>query len=80
MELNKYNHVGGFHCVATGMGWFPISVERILYQQSTRNKKDLIKEIENISKKLDSKKEEYNKMANYCPNLYEYLKENIHDN
>ena len=80
MELNKYNHVGGFHCVATGMGWFPISVERILYQQSTRNKKDLIKEIESITKKLNNRKEEYNKMANYCPNLYDYLKKNIHDN
>ena len=80
METNKYNPIGGFHCVAAGMGWHPISMERILYQQSRLNKEDLISTIKDMATKLDNRKKEYEKLANYCPTLYDYLKENIYDN
>jgi len=63
------------------MGWHPISMERILYQQSSTNKDDLIRTIQQMTTKLDNRKEEFKKMAHYCPTLYDYLKENIyHDN
>ena len=79
MELNHFHPVGGFNCIATGMNWFPTSVERIKYAISDKSDDDLKREWKPFVEQLDATKVEWKKLADRCPTLYDYLKENIYN-
>ena len=79
MEINHYESTGGFHCIATGMGWFPTSVERIKYNLSDMTDKQLKEQWQPTIDRMNKRKEEFKKVANYCPTLYDYLKEKFYN-
>ena len=79
MEINHYDTSGGFHCIATGMNWYPTSVERIKYSLSDITDEQLKQQWQPAIDKMNMRKEEYKKVANYCPTLYNYLKEKIYN-
>ena len=77
LNINRYNHDSGLHCIATGMNYFPIDEELIKawgfldgidYYEST---KKIISNWENL-KKI------WNKEADESLTMYKYLKKNIH--
>lgn len=80
MTTNHFDKRGGFHCIATGMGWYPTSVERIKYALADVTNNDLINDWKAIAEKIDKRKKEYKKLSYHCPTLYEFLKEKIYDN
>jgi tryptophan halogenase len=79
MEINHYSSSGGFHCIATGMDWYPTSKERIKYALSSVSDDDLKRHWLPFIKKLDVRRKKWKKLAANCPTLYQYLKENIYN-
>jgi hypothetical protein len=79
MEINHYSSSGGFHCIATGMDWYPTSKERIKYALSSLSDDDLKRHWLPFIKKLDVRRKKWKKLAVNCPTLYQYLKENIYN-
>jgi tryptophan halogenase len=79
MEVNHYDSIGGFHCIATGMNWYPTSIERIKYALSTVSENDLKKQWQPYIEKLNIRKQKWKKLADKCPTLYQFLKENIYN-
>lgn len=79
MEINHYDSIGGFHCIATGMNWYPTSVERIKYALSHKTNEELKSQWQPTIDRMNKSRDEFKKLANNCPTLYDYLKENIHN-
>lgn len=78
METNHYETIGGLHCIATGMGWYPTSVERIKYALSDMTNEKLKEEWQPSIDRMNKRKVEWKKYSQKCPTLFEYLK-GIHD-
>lgn len=77
MQDYYFNPFGGMHYIATGLNWQAVSlldVEQLLYDPDT-------KEInEEWTNHLEQNKQEWQKIVNTMPSLYEYLRDNIYEN
>jgi tryptophan halogenase len=74
-----YPHNGGFHCIAAGMNWPPTDIQTLQwYNQKSKN--ELLESYETIIKRLDMRKEHWNNIVKYWPNLHDFLKTNIYNN
>ena len=80
MEENYWHPIGGIPCIATGMNWFPTSFEEIKYGEATSNIESYKKEWKNVVENLEKRKIEFEKLASFCPTLYDYLEKNIYNN
>ena len=70
---------GGLHCIAAGMNWFPTDVDEVVYRNLI-NKDLFIEDCKNVAKKLDNKKNKWDKIIKTKPLYYEYLKNEIYKN
>jgi len=77
MQDYYFNPLGGMHYIATGLNWQAVSlldVEQLLYDPDT-------KEInEEWTNHLEQNKQDWQKIVNTMPSLYQYLKDNIYEN
>ena len=77
--IYQFNDVfGGLPCVATGMNYFPtdpIGIKHQTYSDVNEWKKDW----EPYVKNLEVKKDRWNRIASQCPDMYDYLTEEIYD-
>ena len=80
MEANYWHPTGGIPCIATGMDWFPTTLETIQYAHLQTNTEYWKKEWSEVSKHFEKRKRKFKKLAKSCPTLYDYLKENIYNN
>jgi len=79
MEQRQFHSVGGFHCIATGMNWFPTSFETIQYALANNDMKFYEKEWQPTIDRLNKRKLEWKNKVKDCPTLYQYLKKNIYN-
>tara|TARA_R100001530_G_scaffold87687_1_gene61072 strand:- start:256 stop:1815 length:1560 start_codon:yes stop_codon:yes gene_type:complete len=80
MEAHYWHPTGGIPCIATGMDWFPTTLETIQYAHLQTNTEYWKKEWSEVSKHFEKRKRKFKKLAKSCPALYDYLKENIYNN
>jgi hypothetical protein len=81
MIFNKFPINDGIHCIATGMNYFPTSLSTVLSQEINPNY-DLEKTKENflkITKHLEKKKFKWKQIIKNKKSLFNYLKDNIHN-
>tara|TARA_R110000751_G_scaffold306348_1_gene424502 strand:+ start:1770 stop:3311 length:1542 start_codon:yes stop_codon:yes gene_type:complete len=79
MEDNQWHPVGGFPCIATGMGHYPTSMEEIIYGNCNSDMNYWREKWKDIEPHFNSKKKHYAKIAAKCPTLYDYLNEKIYN-
>jgi len=78
MEYNQFHSGGGFHCIATGMNWFPTSLHTIQYALANNDMKYYEREWQPTIDRLNKRKLEWKNKVKDCPTLYQYLKKNIY--
>jgi tryptophan halogenase len=69
----KFRQDGGFHCIATGMNWFPTDVHSLNYDNCT-NDYDIKDRFYNAFLLMDKRKEEWNRIASNGASPYKFLK------
>jgi len=78
MLIQEHNNIGGMHCIATGMHYFPVDINTVksweLYSKS--NYKIWVDE---FNEERDALVEKWSVNADNSPSLYKYLKEKYHD-
>ena len=79
MEDHYFHSVGGFPCIAMGMDWHPTTLETIQHSECNPNIYSYKKKYKVFADYLDNRKKEFEKIADYSPTLYDYLKENIYN-
>lgn len=78
MENFHYEKEGGFHCIATGMNWFPTDIVSIKHGTKIAID-DILKTMwKNSFKNLENKKEKWNNLADKALSYISYLKDNIY--
>jgi len=79
MEDNYFHPEGGFPCISMGMDWHATTLENIQHSECSPNINSYKKEYKVFADYLDNRKKEFEKIADYSPTLYDYLKENIYN-
>jgi tryptophan halogenase len=73
-----YDVFGGLPCVATGMNYFPTDPIAIKHQ-TYNDVNDYKKDWEPYIKNLEVKRDKWNRIASECPDMYDYLINEIYD-
>ena len=81
MIQKKYQLNEGISCIATGLNYFPVTIEDVLsYECEPRYELKKTKEnISNMVNHLEKQKQEWNDAVKNEKSLYQYLKENIYN-
>ena len=77
MEDGAWHPIGGFPCIANGMGWYSQIFENIKWNDGD-SRIDYKKFYNHVAEHLDHRKKEWNKIADRCPTLYDYLNERFY--
>ena len=72
-NLNPYS---GYHYIATGLNWQPVSLQDVITGEYNTELQLLDEQTTDI---LETNKQEWLKKVAQMPSCYQYLKENIHE-
>ncbi len=77
---SKYNRIGfdddGINAVATGLNYFPTDMHYI--HAMNMDNTNLAEEFEQVTRRLDAKKDMWDYLASKCPTVYDFTKERIY--
>ncbi len=76
MEMHEFRPTEGFHCIATGMNWFPTDMPAVVYSNCNNNI-DIKNEFESFVRRLGQKKNHWRQIVKDWPSHYQFLKENF---
>lgn len=78
-DQTDFNNVAGIHCIAHGLRYDTID-ESTIAQWSHYNKHiDYKKKVDELIPIWNKEQRQWKREADDCPNLYQYLKDNIHN-
>tara|TARA_R100000657_G_scaffold5038_1_gene3331 strand:+ start:54 stop:1592 length:1539 start_codon:yes stop_codon:yes gene_type:complete len=77
MESNKYA-LGGFPFIATGMNWFPITFEELMYKDANSDLKFWEETWRHKLEGFETRKKMFKDLAENCLTMYDYLERNIY--
>lgn len=78
INSNRYNGIGGIHCIATGLNYLPVN-QHTIDRWKHWTGIDYYEHCKNTWNLWEKNRENWQKEANSCPTMYEWLKENIYN-
>jgi hypothetical protein len=78
LEKKQWTSIGGFPCIATGMNWFPTTLEEIMYYNKNSNLDFWKNNFKSIEMNLNKRKQYYKELAKKEPYLFDFLQETIY--
>jgi len=78
LEKKQWSSTGGFPCIATGMNWFPTTLEEIMYYNKNSNIYFWENNFKSIEMNLNKRKQHYKEVAKKEPYLFDFLQETIY--
>jgi flavin-dependent dehydrogenase len=80
MERGSWTSTGGFPCIATGMNWFPTTLEETMYYNRNSNLDFWKNEFKSTEVHLNNRKQHFKKIAQKEPYLFDFLQKTIYGN
>jgi len=78
MERGSWTSTGGFPCIATGMNWFPTTLEETMYYNRNSNLDFWKNEFKSTEVHLNNRKQHFKEIAQKEPYLFDFLQERIY--
>ena len=79
LNIHRYDHsISGMHCIATGLNYFPVNKD-IIQRWKHFEGVDAYQLCQNTFKLWEQFRKNWNKEADNSPTMYQWLKENIHN-
>ncbi len=73
-----YDKNAGLHCIAAGMNWPPTDLETLMYLNHM-NKEQFMNHYQSFIKRLNTRKETWNKNIQSLPSFYDFMKEDVYE-
>ena len=80
LRYNKFKSIGGLHCIATGMHWFPIDFPTVKFYNFNNDKNYWNKKCKRTIDDMNRVKEKWNDSVKSELSHYDFLKENYYRN